>query len=105
MSYSRLVNYHADSQQMENLRSRLSFGKKADDVKLRKRNSRLYSKEDESLENGAAVTSVRVFHDVLRGVHGVLILGPIRSAGSQGARVFRGVQAGELPAGSDQLRP
>ncbi|XP_041794364.1 GPI mannosyltransferase 3 [Chelmon rostratus] len=36
---------------MENLRPRLNFGNKVEDVKLRKRKSQLYAKEDESLLN------------------------------------------------------
>ncbi|KAF6722580.1 GPI mannosyltransferase 3 [Oryzias melastigma] len=57
---------------MENLRSRLSFGKKAD-VKLRKRKSRLYSKEDESLENGVLRARVLVFSVVFRLVNCMLV--------------------------------
>lgn len=42
---------------MENIRTRLKFGNKAEEVKLRKRKSQLYSKNDVSdVNDGGALT-------------------------------------------------
>lgn len=42
---------------MDNIRARLKFGNKAEEVKLRKRKSQLYSKKDASAVNdGGALT-------------------------------------------------
>ncbi|XP_069029796.1 GPI mannosyltransferase 3 [Embiotoca jacksoni] len=57
---------------MENIRSRLKFGDKVEDVKLRKRKSQLYSKEDESpLKTG--VLRVAVFSVVFRLINCLLV--------------------------------
>ncbi|XP_021167723.2 GPI mannosyltransferase 3 [Fundulus heteroclitus] len=57
---------------MENLRSRLKFGSKAEDVKLRKRRSLLYSKEDGTLLNHG-ILRVAVFTVVFRLVNCLLV--------------------------------
>lgn len=57
---------------MENLRSRLTFGSKVEDVKLRKRKSQLYSKEEESpLRSG--VLRVAVFCVAFRLINCLLV--------------------------------
>ncbi|KAM9366078.1 GPI mannosyltransferase 3 [Symphorus nematophorus] len=59
---------------MENIRSRLKFGNKVEDVKLRKRKSQLYSKEDESpLNNGVLRARVVVFCVVFRLINCFLV--------------------------------
>ncbi|XP_020516996.2 GPI mannosyltransferase 3 [Labrus bergylta] len=59
---------------MENIRSRLKFGNKGDDVKLRKRKSKLYSKESESaLNDGGLRVRVVVFCLVFRLINCVLV--------------------------------
>uniref|UniRef100_A0A1A8PRD7 Mannosyltransferase n=1 Tax=Nothobranchius rachovii TaxID=451742 RepID=A0A1A8PRD7_9TELE len=57
---------------MENIRSRLKFGSKGDDVKLRKRKSRLYSKDDEDIFNNG-VLGVVVFSVVFRLINCLLV--------------------------------
>lgn len=44
---------------MENIRTRLTFGKKAEEVKLRKRKSQLYSKKDASAVNDGGAPAER----------------------------------------------
>ncbi|XP_034536330.1 GPI mannosyltransferase 3 [Notolabrus celidotus] len=59
---------------MENIRSRLKFGNKVEDVKLRKRKSQLYSKEDESsLNDGVLRARVVVFCVLLRLINCFLV--------------------------------
>ncbi|CAG5855545.1 unnamed protein product [Menidia menidia] len=59
---------------MESLRSRLKFGSKEEDVKLRKRKSQLYSREDESpLKDGSLRAKVLAFCVVFRLINCVLV--------------------------------
>ncbi|XP_029317191.1 GPI alpha-1,2-mannosyltransferase 3 isoform X2 [Cottoperca gobio] len=59
---------------MDNIRPRLKFGSKVDDVKLRKRKSQLYSKEDEStLEYGELRRRVVVFSVAFRLINCLLV--------------------------------
>ncbi|XP_034385354.1 GPI mannosyltransferase 3 isoform X2 [Cyclopterus lumpus] len=59
---------------MENIRTRLTFGNKVEDVKLRKRKSQLYSKEDESpLNDGELRTRVVVFSVAFRVINCFLV--------------------------------
>ncbi|KAM7424081.1 hypothetical protein PAMA_000437 [Pampus argenteus] len=59
---------------MENIRPRLKFGSKVEDVKLRKRKSQLYAKEDECpLINGELRTRVAVFSVVFRLINCFLV--------------------------------
>ncbi|XP_040890506.1 GPI mannosyltransferase 3 [Toxotes jaculatrix] len=59
---------------MENIRTRLRFGNKVEDVKLRKRKSQLYSKEDECpLNNGGLTARVAVFCMVFRLINCFLV--------------------------------
>ncbi|KAL7405715.1 hypothetical protein ABVT39_006176 [Epinephelus coioides] len=59
---------------MENIRPRLKFGNKVEDVKLRKRRSQLYSKEDNSpLNDGVLRTRVAVFAVVFRLINCFLV--------------------------------
>lgn len=57
---------------MENLRSRLKFGSKVEDVKLRRRKSQLYSRQEESRLN-IGVLSVTVFCVVFRLINCLLV--------------------------------
>lgn len=57
---------------MENLRSRLKFGSKVGDVKLRRRKSQLYSRQEESPLN-IGVLSVTVFCVVFRLINCLLV--------------------------------
>lgn len=50
---------------MENLRARLKFGNKEEAVKLRRRKSQLYSKEDKNPFNGALITEIYVNKTVI----------------------------------------
>ncbi|AWP01624.1 putative GPI mannosyltransferase 3 [Scophthalmus maximus] len=59
---------------MENIRPRLKFGNKVEDVKLRKRTSQLYSKEDEcSLNNDALRARVVAFSVAFRLINCFLV--------------------------------
>lgn len=59
---------------MENIRPRLKFGNKVEDVKLRKRKSQLYSKKDESpLKNGVLIARVAAFSVVFRLINCFLV--------------------------------
>ncbi|KAK2920225.1 GPI mannosyltransferase 3 [Channa argus] len=59
---------------MDNIRERLKFGNKEEHVKLRKRKSQLYSKEDEcSLNSGVLKTRVVLFSVVLRLINCFLV--------------------------------
>lgn len=59
---------------MENIRERFQFGNKAEDVKLRKRKSLLYAKEDESaFNNGVLKARVAVFSVAFRLVNCFLV--------------------------------
>lgn len=59
---------------MENIRARLSLRNKVDDVKLRKRKSQLYSKENECrLNNGVLRARVVVFSVVFRLINCLLV--------------------------------
>ncbi|XP_074474789.1 GPI alpha-1,2-mannosyltransferase 3 [Sebastes fasciatus] len=59
---------------MENIRPRLKFGNKVEDVKLRKRKSQLYSKEDEgALNEGELRTRVVVFSVAFRLINCFLV--------------------------------
>lgn len=60
--------------QMENIRPRLKFGNKVENVKLRKRKSQLYSKEDEgALNEGELRTRVVVFSVAFRLINCFLV--------------------------------
>lgn len=74
---------------MENLRSRLKFGSKVEDVKLRRRNSQLYSRQEESpLNIGGALRFItkRNKTDVHRSCSNVLIC--LTSTGVLSVTVF-----------------
>ncbi|KAG8001524.1 GPI mannosyltransferase 3 [Nibea albiflora] len=59
---------------MENIRSRLKFVNKVEDVKLRKRKSQLYSKEDESAHNNGVLRArLAVFCVVFRLINCLLV--------------------------------
>ncbi|XP_028257457.1 GPI alpha-1,2-mannosyltransferase 3 isoform X2 [Parambassis ranga] len=59
---------------MENIRSRLRFGNKVEDVKLRKRKSQLYSKDDGNpLNNGALRVRIAVFCVLFRLINCFLV--------------------------------
>ncbi|KAF3832606.1 hypothetical protein F7725_026271 [Dissostichus mawsoni] len=58
---------------MENIRSRLNIGNKVEDVKLRKRKSQLYSKEDENILKDGELRRVVLFSVAFRLINCLLV--------------------------------